>query len=169
MKTELINPQPTVENPVIVENYPYGFRLKTKARYYIETTKNGQRSVFQTLNPKTQKWNAPKKSTYSEIMLLIRNLENNHVENDSFSITYSDQEDLNAFLAKYPINILSDYQQKQIKLAQAIIKARKHIKLSIVTNPSQEKQAEIELHEEEARKIIPSLVNYYLKNPEGAL
>lgn len=46
------------------ENYPYG-RLKCTAYFSVESTKNGFRSIFQTINPKTGKLNAPKKSTYT--------------------------------------------------------------------------------------------------------
>jgi len=54
-----------------VENYPYGHTLKTDKFYSIEfTAKRGFRLVEQTLNPKTGKLNAPKKSTYSPVMLL---------------------------------------------------------------------------------------------------
>lgn len=54
------------ETALLVEDYPYGFRLRTSIRYWIETTKNGDRFVSQTLNPKTDRWNKPKKSTYIE-------------------------------------------------------------------------------------------------------
>ncbi len=54
-----------------VENYPYGFRLKTTAFYSIEHKKGkGFRSVFQTINPKTGKLNKPKCSTYSPVKVL---------------------------------------------------------------------------------------------------
>lgn len=48
-----------------VEDYPYGYRLRTTIRYWLETDrKHGDRFVSQTLNPKTNRWNKPKKSTY---------------------------------------------------------------------------------------------------------
>ena len=56
---------------VTVENYPYGYTLKTTATYAIEHKKGkGFRTVFQTVNPKTGRVNAPKKSTYSPCLLL---------------------------------------------------------------------------------------------------
>ena len=66
---KILENQPTEDDPFVVDNYPYGFRLKTKMRYHIETTKRGQRLVSQTLNPKTKLWNKPKKSTYTNILL----------------------------------------------------------------------------------------------------
>ena len=50
------------DNAIEVNNYPWGFRLKTKRRTWIETDKNkGDRVCFCTLNPKTNKWCAVKK------------------------------------------------------------------------------------------------------------
>ena len=52
-------------NSYLVDDYPYGFRLRTQIRYWIETTNRGDRFCSQTKNPKTGRWNKPKKSTYS--------------------------------------------------------------------------------------------------------
>ena len=56
--------------PILVKNYPWGFRLKTTIKYWIETTKRGGRFCSQTINPKTGQWCKPKKTTYSAIMFL---------------------------------------------------------------------------------------------------
>jgi hypothetical protein len=48
-----------------VDDYPYGFNIRTKIRYWLEhKNKKGWRFVSQTLNPKTNTWNKPKASTY---------------------------------------------------------------------------------------------------------
>ncbi len=48
-----------------VKDYPYG-RLRTSAFFSVEfQPKKGFRSVFQTINPKNSRVNAPKKGTYS--------------------------------------------------------------------------------------------------------
>lgn len=53
------------ETAYYVDDYPYGYRLRTTIRYWLETSpKHGDRFVSQTLNPKTGRWNKPKKSTY---------------------------------------------------------------------------------------------------------
>jgi hypothetical protein len=55
------------------DDYPYG-RLKCRATFKVEfNPKRGFRSVFQTINPKTQRQNAPKKGTYSPIMVVLKN------------------------------------------------------------------------------------------------
>ena len=52
------------------DNYPYG-RLKCTATFGLEfNKKNGFRTVFQTINPKNGRVNAPKKSTYSPIIVM---------------------------------------------------------------------------------------------------
>lgn len=51
----------------IVADYPYGFRLRCKIRYWLEfKPKVGFRFVSQTTNPKRdgEVWNKPKASTY---------------------------------------------------------------------------------------------------------
>jgi hypothetical protein len=59
---------PTTER-VIVENYPYGFKLRTTLFDYIEfDRKKGFRHCTQTINPKTNRPNNPKKSTYYNLM-----------------------------------------------------------------------------------------------------
>jgi len=57
------------ETAYVVEDYPYGFALRCKIRYWLETTKHGTRLVSQTTNPKRdgEVWNRPKASTYASI------------------------------------------------------------------------------------------------------
>ena len=78
MKREYLNPQPTIENPVVVDDYPWGFR-RTKVRYWVESRKGkGDRFCKQTLNPKTNKWCNPKKCTYSDLILVWRTENGQH-------------------------------------------------------------------------------------------
>jgi hypothetical protein len=53
--------------------------LRTSIRYWIETTKHGDRFVSQTLNPKTGRWNKPKASTYAGVAVMVRNPEDGHI------------------------------------------------------------------------------------------
>lgn len=56
------------ETAYVVDDYPYGFRLRCKIRYWLEYKKGkGFRLVSQTSNPKRPGlvWNKPKASTYS--------------------------------------------------------------------------------------------------------
>lgn len=57
------------ETAYVVDDYPYGFRLRCKIRYWIEkgSGAKGFRFCSQTTNPKIEGhevWNAPKKSTF---------------------------------------------------------------------------------------------------------
>ena len=63
-----------------VENYPYGFTLRTTLFDTIEfDPKKGYRHITQTINPKNGRLNAPKKSTYSDLVLRYFD-ENNHIK-----------------------------------------------------------------------------------------
>lgn len=55
------------ETAYLVDDYPYGFRLRCKIRYWIEhKIGRGFRFVSQTTNPKNgDVWNTPKASTYA--------------------------------------------------------------------------------------------------------
>lgn len=87
----------TEQNPLIVDNYPYGFKLRTQIRYWIETAaKKGDRFCSQTLNPKNGRWNAPKKSTFSVIGVMFKD-EKGHIHWEGIS-QYSDRKEVLTFI-----------------------------------------------------------------------
>lgn len=87
----------TEQNPLIVNDYPYGFRLRTQIKYWLETDpKKGDRFCSQTLNPKNNRWNNPKKSTYSTIGVMFLD-ENNHTHWDGIS-QYTSRDKAQAFI-----------------------------------------------------------------------
>lgn len=71
------------ETAYLVNDYPYGFRLRCKIRYWLEYKPGkGMRFVSQTTNPKRPGivWNAPKASTYrAHGAVMLVNPENGHV------------------------------------------------------------------------------------------
>jgi hypothetical protein len=167
MMNKTLVPQPTEQTPYTVSDYPYGYTTRTSAQWWVETKQGkGERVVFRTLNPRTQQWNKPKFSTYSDIAVLALD-DKNHVTNEGFSIAYSTEEDLNQWLSMHPEEALSEYQKKQVMFFRAILKARAHIKFTIVENPTPEKQAEIKQHEQETKELIPKLVIHYLREEEA--
>lgn len=107
---KILEIQPTEESPYIIEDYPYGYTQRTQMKVWVETTKRGQRTVRQTLNPRTQKWNKPKKSTYSNIFLAGLNDEG-HVKFVGVSM-YS-FERMKAFNDKYSA-FFSDWQRDEM-------------------------------------------------------
>jgi hypothetical protein len=155
-RVTIISREVTETTPFEVENYPYGFRLKTKARYWIETTGKGQRVVFQTLNPKTLAWNTPKKSVYSDLIILYRDEENGHIENARLDFGYNDADDLNAFLALFAKeNVLTPFQRQQINYFKAILETRKYVKVEI--KGGLETEAEREANEAQQKQVKAKL------------
>jgi len=56
----------------LVDDYPYGRRARTQARFWLEHNRTrGYRFVKQTLKPKSNRWNRPKKSTYTRSLTVI--------------------------------------------------------------------------------------------------
>jgi hypothetical protein len=54
------------ETAYVVDDYPYGFKARTRIRYWIDAGgKKGWRMISQTEDPKTKRWNKPKASTYA--------------------------------------------------------------------------------------------------------
>lgn len=67
----------------VVEDYPYGFRLRCKMRYWLEhKPKQGFRLVSQSTNPKRpgEFWNKPKASTYAKFGACMYLDDNGHVK-----------------------------------------------------------------------------------------
>lgn len=108
------------DTALVVDDYPYGFRLRTTIRYWIETTKNGDRFVSQTMNPKTGRWNKPKKSTYSEVMVMVRDPETGYISHTAVN-TYDSLEWIEKFRAIVGDN-LTDAQKASLALVLAMHK-----------------------------------------------
>jgi hypothetical protein len=124
------------ETAHVVADYPYGFRLRCQIRYWIETTKKGARVVSQTTNPKRPGvvWNKPKASTYTDLRVLFVDAEG-HVQNDGLSFAYTDEDKLDAFVTRYGAALADEASQKTIRLGRAVIRARKHVKVTIHEGP----------------------------------
>lgn len=97
------------ETAYVVADYPYGFRLRCQIRYWIETTKHGQRVVSQTTNPKKPGivWNKPKASTYTPLRVLFIDESTGYVENDALSF-YSDTTKVNQFETAYGAALVTE-------------------------------------------------------------
>ena len=67
MTIEILKGHVSPETAYVVADYPYGFKLRCKIRFWLEfKPKLGFRLVSQTTNPKRagESWNKPKASTY---------------------------------------------------------------------------------------------------------
>lgn len=86
----------TQETAYVVEDYPWGFRLRTTIRYWVEYKKGfGHRFTSQTINPKTGCWCAPKYGVYYMAIVMYLN-EDGHVKYDGLS-TYASVEKIEEF------------------------------------------------------------------------
>jgi hypothetical protein len=129
--TKYIYNKDSFENAVEVDNYPWGFRLKTKRRTWIETDKNkGDRVCFCTLNPKNNKWCAVKKSTYNAVDVLLID-ENEHIKSIGEVEIEKEERGLENFLSKIDYNSLSLLQKKQIERIKAINKVMEKVTVKI--------------------------------------
>ena len=78
MKTYLYN-HVSEETAYTVQDYLWGYDMRTEQRYWIESNKRGDRFVYQTKDPKTGNWYAPIKGDYHLAKVLFLD-ENNHVK-----------------------------------------------------------------------------------------
>lgn len=126
--SSLLTGHTSEDTAYLVEDYPYGFRLRTQIRYWVETTKSGDRMVSQTLNPKTGRWNKPKKSTYAPVLFLFID-EKGHVSRASLS-SYDQDEWLNYFQSVTE-GKLSDAQKRQLAVLLAAKKIMSKVKFEV--------------------------------------
>lgn len=114
-------------------NYPYG-NLKCLRRVWVETKKgHGKRFVFQTCNPKNGKWNAPKKGTYSSLIVLYLDLETDHVEYSEIS-GYDSLEKIEAFEQEYSEGLKDNYSQMSLRYLKAAHRAMSKVTVEVTVH-----------------------------------
>lgn len=91
----------------LVEDYPYGRKLRCQIRYWIEKTSKGFRFCAQTKNPKNGVWNNPKKSTYVRFAACMFLDEQRHVDWNGIH-EYSSANDALLFMQLHPQTDTSD-------------------------------------------------------------
>mgnify|MGYP003145686463 CR=1 FL=1 len=169
MNKEIIKQQPNEENPIIVENYPYGFK-RTKIRYWVESVKKkGDRFVSQTLNPKTNLWNKPKKSTYGAVNVVY--------EDEKGHITYynlywsTSKEDYQKFMDFKGDLVLNELQEEQLRRIRAYIKGYEGVKFECVnvTNQTEEEENKRNKEQNKIKNIIDNRIAYNYNNDNGVL
>lgn len=91
---EFISGHTSPETAFVVSDYPYGFRLRCKIRYWLEyKSGKGSRLVSQTTNPKRagEFWNKPKASTYCHgIAVMTRDPANGYINWQEYTFSYTD-------------------------------------------------------------------------------
>lgn len=104
MGKKILSGHVSPETAFVIDDYPYGFRLRCKIRYWLEHhPKHGTRLWSQTTNPKiagAEVWNKPKCSTYAYIAGAMYLNEQGHVEwsgLSEYSTAKSSEEWLNTY------------------------------------------------------------------------
>lgn len=126
------------ETALVVDDYPYGYKLRTQIRYWIETVaKRGDRFVSQTLNPKTGRWNKPKKSTYVEIGVIYIEAETGHVKWAGLH-THATSEVEEAFLSAVGVDNLNELQKKKLAEIRGWRKVFENVTFEVKAVPASE-------------------------------
>ena len=122
---EILRGHSSEETAYIVNNYPYGFRLRCKIRYWLENNpRRGHRLVSQTSNPKVavEVWNKPKASTYSsalDLAVMFKD-QQGHIHWTSVGV-YSWPEHVQEFKAQFG-SLLNAEEQAQLQKVVALLR-----------------------------------------------
>jgi len=120
------------ETAYTVADYPYGFRLRTSKRYWVETKEGqGMRVVSQTLNPKTGRWNKPKASTYSLIKVLFLDAAG-HVQADGLT-GYATEKTIAEFERLHAVALAGNREREAIRYLRARLRAETQVTWKIHT------------------------------------
>jgi hypothetical protein len=119
------------ETAYLVDDYPYGFRLRCSIRYWIEYKKNhGFRFASQTSNPKKPGtvWNKPKYSTYSTVIVMTKD-DRGHIYYAALS-GYDSERTIQAFADAYGEHF-TDQHRAQIRDLTIVKRAQQHITYTV--------------------------------------
>jgi len=158
-----------IENAHITDDYPYRFRFRTQRKEWIESktdkkgTLKGQRFCAQTKDPKTGKWNNPKCSTYSDILVGIERFDDslgkNIIDYDVLRINDTEQKIIE-FEQAYN-EVLLPAQKEKMKDLIAWDRAMKHVKWEVKAG-NDIKDEERQTPQQQAQ-ILGTLANYERK------
>ena len=145
----------------VVADYPYGFRERTQIRYWLESKpKKGWRFVSQTLNPKTNRWNKPKASTYMDWGGAMFLDEKGHVHWDGVG-PYSDEKKILAFVTTFPgadLRELKKVVPAKLRFLRGMVSGEVFMTVNKVRQPrseheNEETRRDIEVWEEIGTRI----------------
>ena len=108
------------ETAYVVNDYPYGFRLRCKIRYWLEYRKGkGFRFMSQTTNPKlsTEVWNKPKASPYADLGVMYLD-EKGYTQ--WISATFYRLETLEEYATTFAEGLQDEPHQKELKNLRAM-------------------------------------------------
>ncbi len=115
------------ETAYVALDYPYGFRERTRIRYWLEKDKKkGFRFVSQTENPKTKRWNAPKKSTYQLLAGAMYLDDKGHMTWSGLT-EYSDAEQVLGFIKSFPeadLSALRPWSAAKVRMYEGLLSGK---------------------------------------------
>ena len=147
------------DTAIQVDNYPWGFKLRTSVRYWIETNKKGNRFIKQTLNPKTDKWCKPKMSTYSNVMVMtIEEKDNKTYVSYKAISNFSSIEEICLFENTHKDN-LNNLQLKQICKLKSFYAVMENVEVSCKVITTDQEIEESNRKQDEALNVITNAAN----------
>lgn len=168
MKNYLYN-HTSFETAYVVQDWPWGYKLRTEKRFWIESNKSGDRQVTQTLDPRTNKWCAPKKSTYYPVKIFYTSDEKKIVtqgeEVEQLRTEIFDRynnEEIKSFYELHKEN-LNDFQKAQIKKWIGFNEAMKDVTFSFKSGYSLDEEKEIEEKNQQIMGKIFALAEHISK------
>jgi hypothetical protein len=115
----------------VVDDYPFGFRLRCKIRYWVEfTPKKGYRMWSQTTDPRkpVEFWNKPKATTYSLVAGNLYLDSQDHVQFGQLN-EYSEAAQCAEFVEDFPkadFKVLKIWVFHKIKYCYMMITGKAH-------------------------------------------
>lgn len=122
--TKVLTGHTSPETAYVVNDYPYGFKLRCKIRYWLEYRKGkGFRFMYQTTDPRREGevWNKPKASTYNSIGVMYLD-ENSHTQWTAMS--EHNTEGLEAWAAQFSEGLLTPDHQYELDYLRRVQQAR---------------------------------------------
>lgn len=168
-RVTLLTGHTDADTAYVVDDYPYGARLRCKIRYWIDTglvgeKKGQQRLMSQTTNPKVEgeSWNKPKGSTYSLITVMYLD-EQDHVKSygvTPYSLTGEGE------IRTRAMGVHDQLDEEQRALYDHLMKASRKVN-PITWAEWDNKVAELAVHLAENDDTPPELVNKVWVTPAG--
>lgn len=162
---DLLTGHTSPDTAYLVEDYPYGFRLRCSIRYWLEHKRgHGFRLVSQTSNPKRPGliWNKPKPSTYHECAVMIRDDEG-HIHLHTLSPGgWSKWATVDTYETHYA-PALTDAHRAAIRFIRATIKAGEVLTYTVTTNNDEPRQTK-----EEQEAIYARALAYGYREADAA-
>ena len=149
------------DNAYMVDDYPYGARLRCRIRYWLEHNgKKGFRFVSQTEDPRNLHWNKPKASVYNMLAGCMYLDHQHHVQWDGLT-EYSPAATVLEFVKDFPHadhSNLKPWAEAKIRFLKKYATGEAYFTINGVPKPTSEEDKGRSLHEmEEWEEVLKHL------------